>query len=201
MPPHLLWSQARMLLEIEAEEAHIGEMILPRHLLDALRGPFQLHFELENDILVNDCLGSVSRHLTNDIREVFRGDVHMLSIVIHIPRNFEITFHQHHKAVEEFSYPIRFHFVGAILRITLQVFVKTNEKRFQLTKHQLGDASTLRLVEIHLQQGKHRIDDVRHHRRILTATVFSQGRIHRLLQLQACLTKQTRIIFQYFKLK
>lgn len=199
--PHLLWGKSSMFLEISTEEAHIGEMILPRHLLDALRSALELHLELEDDILVDNGLGGVARHLANNIREVLRGDIHLFSVVIHIPRNLEVSLHQHHEAIEEFPYPIRFYLVGTILWIALQVFVKTDEESLQLAKYQLGDTGTFRLIEIYLQQGKHSIDDVRHHRRILAAAIFSQGGIYCLLQLQACLTKQGRVILEDFKQK
>ena len=74
-----------MLLEISAEETDVGEMKLPGHLLDALRSPLKMHLELQNHILVDDGLGGMPRHLIHDVGQIFRGDIHLFSIIVHIP--------------------------------------------------------------------------------------------------------------------
>lgn len=73
-----------MLLEIAAEETDVGEMKLPGHLLDALRSPLKMHLELQNHILIDDGLGGMPRHLVNDIGQIFRRDIHLFGIIVHI---------------------------------------------------------------------------------------------------------------------
>ena len=118
-----------MLLEISAEETDVGEMKLPCHLLDALRAALELHLELQNHVLVNDGFGSVPRYLTHDICKILGRDIHLSCIIIHISRNLKIPFQQHHKPIEQFSYPIRLHFIRMILRIALKILMKTDEER------------------------------------------------------------------------
>lgn len=74
-----------MLLEIAAEETDVGEMKLPSHLLDALRASLKMQLELQNHVLVDDGFGSVPRHLVHDVGEIFRGDIHLFGIIVHIP--------------------------------------------------------------------------------------------------------------------
>lgn len=190
-----------MFFEVSAEEAGIGKMILPGNLLDALRSALELHLGLQDNVLVDDDLGRVTGYLANDVGEIFRGNVHQRGVIVDVAGELVITLHQHHEMIEEFTHTIRLHLVGTILRIALQVLVETNEECLQLAEHQLGDAGAFRLVEINLQQGKHVVDDIGNHGRILAASVFTQGGIHRLLKLQARLTKQGRIVLQHFHLE
>ena len=74
-----------MLLEISAEETDVGEMKLPGHLLDALRSSLKMHLELQNHVLVDDGLGGMPRHLTHNVGEIFRRDIHLFGIIVHIP--------------------------------------------------------------------------------------------------------------------
>ena len=89
----------------------------------------------------------MSRHLTDNVGEIFRGDIHQGSIVVDIPRQLVVTLHQHHKMVEKFTHPIRLHLIRTKLWIALEIFMKAYEKSLQLAKHQLGDTRTLRLLE------------------------------------------------------
>jgi hypothetical protein len=73
-----------MLLEISAEETDVGEMKLPGHLLDALRGPLKMHLELQNHVLVDDGLGGMPRHQAHDVGQIFRRDIHLFGIIVHI---------------------------------------------------------------------------------------------------------------------
>ena len=173
-----------MFLEIAAEEAGIGKMIFPRHLLDALGGALELHLQLEHHILVDDDFGRMARYLPHDIRQILGGDVHLLGIIVDISRFLVIAFHQHHEAVEEFPHPVRFHLVGAVLRIALQIFVEPNEEGLELIEYQLRDAGTVVLLEIEPEEGKHAVDDMGNHGRILPTSVLAQGRINRLFELQ-----------------
>ena len=126
-----------MSLEIAAEEADIGEMVLPSYLLDALTCAFELHLQLEDDVLVDDGLGGMPRHLAHDVGEILGGDVHLVGIIVDIPRLFVVFLQEHHEAIEQFSNPIRLYIVRAILRISLQVLVEADEECFQLAEHQL----------------------------------------------------------------
>ena len=74
-----------MLLEIPAEETDVGEMKLPSHLLDALRSSLKMHLELQNHVLIDDGLGGMPRHLVHDVGEIFRRDIHLFGIIVHIP--------------------------------------------------------------------------------------------------------------------
>ena len=74
-----------MLLEISAEETDVGEMKFPGHLLDALRSSLKMHLELQNHVLVDDGLGGMPRHLTHNVGQIFRGDIHLFGIIVHIP--------------------------------------------------------------------------------------------------------------------
>ena len=74
-----------MLLEIAAEETDVGKMKLPSHLLDALRASLKMQLELQNHVLIDDGLGGMPRHLTHNVGEIFRGDIHLGSIIVHIP--------------------------------------------------------------------------------------------------------------------
>ena len=74
-----------MLLEISAEETDVGEMKLPGHLLDALRCSLKMHLELQNHVLGDDGLGGMPRHLTHSVGEIFRGYIHLGSLIVHIP--------------------------------------------------------------------------------------------------------------------
>ena len=69
-----------MLLEIAAEETDVGKMKLPSHLLDALRASLKMQLELQNHVLVDDGLGGMPRHLTHNVGQIFRGDIHLGSI-------------------------------------------------------------------------------------------------------------------------
>lgn len=184
-----------MSLEIAAEEADIGEMVLPSYLLDALTSALELHLQLENDVLVDDGLGGVSCHLAHDVGEILGGDVHLVGIIVDIPRQFVVFLQEHHEATEQFSNSIRLYVVGTILRISLQVLVEADEECFQLAEYQLGDARAFRLVEIDFEQGKHAVDDVGDHWGVLATAVFSQGGIDGLLQLETCFPKQRRVVF------
>ncbi len=186
-----------MFLEIAAEEAGIGKMIFPRHLLDALGGALELHLQLEHHILVDDDFGCMPRYLSHDIRKILGGDVHLLGIIVDISRLLVIAFHEHHEAVEEFPHPVRFHLVGTVLRIALQIFVEPYEEGLELIEYQLRDAGTVVLLEIESEERKHALDDMGNHGRILPASVLAQGRINRLFQLQTGFAQQRWIIFQH----
>ena len=73
-----------MLLEIAAEETDVGEMKLPSHLLDALRSSLKMHLELQNHVLVDDGLGGMPRHLAHDVGQIFRRDIQLFGILVHI---------------------------------------------------------------------------------------------------------------------
>lgn len=73
-----------MFFEISAEETRIRKMIFPCYLLNALAAPLELHLELEDDILIDDGLGRVPRHLPHDIGEILGGDVHEVGIIVDI---------------------------------------------------------------------------------------------------------------------
>ena len=60
-------------------------MKLPSHLLDALRASLKMQLELQNHVLIDDGLGSMPRHLVHDVGEIFRGDIHLFGIIVHIP--------------------------------------------------------------------------------------------------------------------
>lgn len=158
-----------MFLEIAAEEAGISKMIFPCHLLDALGGALELHLQLEHHILVDDNFGRMTRYLPHDIRKILGGDVHLLGIIVDISRFLVIAFHEHHEAVEEFPHPVRFHLVGTVLRIALQIFVEPYEEGLELIEYQLRDAGTVVLLEIEPEEGKHAVDDMGNHGRILPA--------------------------------
>ncbi len=59
-------------------------MIFPCYFLDALLTAMQLHLDLQYDILVNDGLWGVSRHLSHDVGEIFGRNVHQVGIIIDI---------------------------------------------------------------------------------------------------------------------
>lgn len=68
---YLLWRKPSMLFEVTAEKADIGKMIVPSYFLYALTAAFKLHFELQNNILVDDVFGCVPRYLSHDVGEIF----------------------------------------------------------------------------------------------------------------------------------
>lgn len=74
-----------MFLEITAEEATVGEVVVPGNLLDALLAMVKLHLYVEDDVLVDDVLGCARGHLSYDVGEVLRGDVHLGGIVVDVP--------------------------------------------------------------------------------------------------------------------
>ena len=85
LSPYLLWCLSCVFLEITAEETGVGEVVFPCNLLDALLAEMELHLQLEDDILVNDGLGSMGSDLAHDIGKVFGRYIHQGSIVIDIP--------------------------------------------------------------------------------------------------------------------
>ena len=68
-----------------SEGTDIGKMKLPSHLLDALRSSLKMHLELQNHVLVDDGLGGMPRYLVHYVGEIFRGDIHLFGIIVHIP--------------------------------------------------------------------------------------------------------------------
>lgn len=131
-------------------------------------------FQFQHHKMVYQLFGRVVGDGFYDVGEIFGGDVHLVGIVIHIPRQFVIPFDEACKLVEEFLHPPWFSFLGPILRISEQIFVKSDEECFQLQQHQLGEAATFLLVKINFQQTEHVVDDTRHDGRVLTATVFAE---------------------------
>ena len=95
-----------MFLEVATEEADICKMVFPGYLLDALRGALELHLELEDDVLLDDGLRGMPRYLAHDVGEILGGNVHQIGIIVDIPRLLVVSFHQHHKPIEEFSHSI-----------------------------------------------------------------------------------------------
>ena len=119
-----------MLFEISAKETYIGKVVFPSYFLYALAAAFELHFELQNDVLVDDVFGCMPCYLAHYVGEVFRGDVHHVCIIFYVSIRFVVSFEHHHKMVEQLSYSIRFYVVGAVLRVALKVFVKAYKEGF-----------------------------------------------------------------------
>lgn len=179
-----------MFFVVPTEETRVGEVVIPRYLLDALGSALQLHLDLQYDVLVDYCLGRVVGHLPHDGGEVLGRDIHLCGVVVHIARQFVVALHKHHEKVEELAHTVRLHLIGTVLRIALQILMETYEESLELAKHQLRYAGAVGLVEIYSQQRKHAVDDACHDGRVLTATILTKGGVDGLLQLKACLTQE-----------
>lgn len=190
-----------MFLVVAAEEAGIGKVVFPCYLLYALRRALQLRLYLQYDVLVYYRLGRVVGHLAHDVGEILRRDVHLRGVVVDVARQFVVAFHESHEEIEQFAHAVRLHLVGAVVGVALHIFVEADEERLELAVHELGEAGAVGLVEINFQQGEHAVDDMRHHGRVLSASVFAQGRIHGVLQLQACLAQERRAVSEHLHLE
>lgn len=96
-------------------------------MLDAQTGALELHFQLQDGVLVDDGLGGMLRHLLYDVSKILRCDVHFFSIIPHVARRLIVPFHEHHEAIEQFSDSVGLHFIRPKLRISLQIFMKSDK--------------------------------------------------------------------------
>ena len=199
--PRLQRSLPGVLLEITAEEAHVGEVIVAGQLLDALRRTLQLHLDLQHGVLVDDALRRMARHLAHDVSEVFRGDAHQGGVVGHVSRPLIIPFEQHHEAAEQLAHPIRLHAIRHGVGVAPQILVKPDEEGLQLIEHQLREAGTLGLLEIDPEQGEHAVDEAADNGRVLPTAILAQGGIDRMLDLQAGLAQERGAVAQQLDLE